>query len=213
MKKPLSIFCDMDGVVVDFLPAAKKLLKNIVHGNEKIFTNYEVEALVKSNKAFLLENIDSIMDLDKMSHKDSNNVRDILYSSIGCDPGLFFSGLKPLQDGLEILWPFINSMGLPVNMLTAPINQNVAYIGTEAIHGKASWTKEWLNPRPQNVYITPAKMKYKYATSMIAGNLEPHILIDDKESTIKAWNKAGGIGILHVTGKSEQTVECLKKYV
>ncbi len=212
MKKPVSIFCDMDGVVADFFPAAEKLMKSIVAGEEKIFINYEVEKIVNENIDFFNKNINSELYLHEKFMMDSQRARDLLFTAIGCNPGLFFSSLIPLEDGINELWPFINSLGIPVNMLTAPIDQNVSFIGTPAIEGKTAWARKWLKPNPKNVYITPARMKYKYALSVVDGDLVPHILIDDKFSTIDAWNKAGGVGILHVPGESMATIEAIKNH-
>ena len=52
------------------------------------------------------------------------------------------------------------------------------------------------------IIIIPAKNKKEYAVT--AGI--PNILIDDKPSTVQAWNSAGGIGILHQPGRSAATV-------
>ena len=37
-----------------------------------------------------------------------------------------------------------------------------------------------------------------------------NIIIDDKASTVKAWNDAGGIGILHTPGGSASTIRQLR---
>jgi|TARA_B110000483_G_scaffold200278_1_gene240498 hypothetical protein len=61
----------------------------------------------------------------------------------------------------------------------------------------AYWKRIWLQ---KNNYMPPdmeklifTSNKHKYAISQIDG--KPNVLIDDKISNIKAWEKAGGIGI------------------
>jgi len=79
--------------------------------------------------------------------------------------------------------------------------------------GKKLWADNWLRPPPSDVVISAARDKLN---SAVSGNIA-NILIDDKASTIKAWNDATeaaglgqGFGILHVTGGSSQTIQQLQ---
>jgi len=75
-------------------------------------------------------------------------------------------------------------------------------------HGMIAPQKQmWLNKH--NIHykanFVPGKsLKYKYATSN-------SIIIDDTQSVIDDWNKAGGIGILHTDAIS--TIAILKMYL
>ena len=76
-----------------------------------------------------------------------------------------------------------------------------------AAEGKKAWAMENLSPPPVEVILSPAKQKAGAATS---GGV-PNVLIDDKVSTIQAWNDAGGIGVLHIPGGSSATISRLQE--
>ena len=57
---------------------------------------------------------------------------------------------------------------------------------------KRAWIKENLNPQPKNIVITPNKPKMAPA---VQHDGTPNILIDDRNTNITEWEKAGGIGI------------------
>ena len=76
-----------------------------------------------------------------------------------------------------------------------------------AEEGKELWVSRWLKPDPDGVIMSPAREKQRYATT----NGVPNVLIDDKLSTIEAWNAAGGIGVHHKPGGSDATVRVLQE--
>ena len=76
-----------------------------------------------------------------------------------------------------------------------------------AEEGKELWVSRWLSPNPDAVVMSPAREKQRYATT----NGVPNVLIDDKLSTIEAWNTAGGIGVHHTPGGSAETVRKLQE--
>jgi len=141
-------------------------------------------------------------------------VKDMYFAAIGIAPGEFFAGLKPLADAMELLWPYINNYNSKhkVKLLSAPIHIRRGYspedeaIIMTAEDGKKQWAEKFLNPAPSEVIITPARFKQECAKSDGISN----ILIDDREENIRDWNAFGGIGILHVMGNSERTIEELK---
>ena len=69
------------------------------------------------------------------------------------------------------------------------------------------WAMENLDPTPVEVILSPASQKAGSATSRGV----PNVLVDDKASTIQAWNDAGGIGILHTPGGSSSTIAKLQE--
>ena len=132
-------------------------------------------------------------------------VRNFMFYVVGIDPGGFYASLLPLEDGVNQLWPFINGTGHAVKLLTAGVKGRP---GTRTSkEGKTMWAMENLNPKPTAVIETAAAQK---AASAEKGGI-PHILIDDKASTIQAWNTAGGIGILHLPGGSSATITRLEE--
>ena len=76
-----------------------------------------------------------------------------------------------------------------------------------AEEGKELWVADWLSPNPAAVVMSPAREKQRYATI----NGVPNVLIDDKLSTVEAWNTAGGIGVHHTPGGSAATVRKLQE--
>lgn len=91
--------------------------------------------------------------------------------------------------------------------LTVP-TQILSSTANEARYDEISKQKKiWLNTH--NITFTPnfvpgKRFKYKFAAP-------DHIIIDDTESVIEDWKKAGGIGILHKYWPT--TLAILKLYV
>lgn len=110
-----------------------------------------------------------------------------------------FSTLDLMPDATELL-NFVSELDTPKEILSSTARpQN---------HGMIAPQKQmWLNKH--NIHykanFVPGKsLKYKYATSN-------SIIIDDTQSVIDDWNKAGGIGILHTDAIS--TIANLKMYL
>jgi hypothetical protein len=110
-----------------------------------------------------------------------------------------FSTLDLMPDATELL-NFVSELDTPKEILSSTARpQN---------HGMIAPQKQmWLNKH--NIHykanFVPGKsLKYKYATSN-------SIIIDDTQSVIDDWNKAGGIGILHTN--AESTIAILKMYL
>lgn len=110
-----------------------------------------------------------------------------------------FSNLELMPDAIELL-DFVNQVDVPKEILSStarPENhemiapQKQIWLLKHNIHYKAN--------------LVPGKsLKYKYATPN-------SIIIDDTQSVIDDWNKAGGIGILHTNAIS--TIGILKMYL
>jgi len=192
------IYCDMDGVLVNFSRGAYDLFGRLFFGSEATHVNEEV--------VNYLESVGS--NISNMNFS-SEEFRYALYSAIGESPGEFFAKLDPHNDGIHFLWSYINKIGLPVSILTAPINNNIPNVGMTAEAGKKAWCDKWLTPRPFNVYVTPAKLKPYFAVNKQTG--APNILIDDRKSTIDAWINRGGIGFLHVPGRGVDTANSINR--
>jgi hypothetical protein len=198
------IFCDMDGVLVDFETSVVTFINHLLDGGS-------VPNVKRSKGHFYRLNLihkEMGKDWRLQTGSDLNLpvIRSFMFISIAANPGAIFASMKPLQDGVDQLWPALNSTDLTVNILSAPINGN-KNASTTASAGKKEWVKNWLTPQPSSIVITPARQKSEYANT----NGVPNILIDDKTSTIDSWNAAGGIGILHTPGNSTKTITGLKE--
>jgi len=195
------IYCDMDGVLVDFAQGAATLINSILDGTRQdlITTSKSIrKALRRIHRDLGPEwRVTSGHDLEVRP------VRSMMMSAIGKRAGEYFRDLPPLSDGVGELWPFINSLGLQVNILSAPIQ---AREGITAEEGKYLWVQKYLNPQPSDFIIVPAIDKQQFA---MTGGV--NIIIDDKASTINQWDTSGGIAILHQTGNSFATIERLRE--
>jgi phosphoglycolate phosphatase-like HAD superfamily hydrolase len=110
-----------------------------------------------------------------------------------------FSTLDLMSDAEELL-QFLHELDVHKEILSSTARPEN--------HGMIAPQKQmWL--LKHNIHykanLVPGKsLKYKYATPN-------SIIIDDTQSVIDDWNKAGGIGILHTDAKS--TIAILKMYL
>lgn len=109
--------------------------------------------------------------------------------------GKGFWATMPWTPGGQKLWSAISKYN--PTLLTAPPREPGGYgLDPASMNGKKSWAKSHLSPAPAGVTFRSAKNKVTIAQRDVAEGLIP-ILIDDKESTIEAWNAAGGIAFHH----------------
>jgi len=203
------IYCDMDGVLVDFESTVIALL-NATLDNERL------PVLPKRNAYYYLRGeVQRKLGDDWRASTTTDlqipEVRSFMFEIVGSNPAAVFSSMQPFPDAVSVLWPFITGSGHVVNVLTAPITaRKHAPEGSTAELGKTQWVANLdngLSPQPTDVIISPARTKPNYAVT----NGVTNILIDDRASTVDAWNAKGGIGILHIPGDSVRTVSELKK--
>jgi hypothetical protein len=196
------IYCDMDGVLVDFVQGASRLANSVLDGNEP---EYYRSKTVRRSIRRIHRDLGAEWRVAGGHDLDIKPVRSMMMAAVSLRAGEFFRDLRPLDDGINLLWPFLNSTGLNVNILSAPIG---AREGITTSEGKFIWTQQHLNPKPtqDNFIIIPAIEKQNYAVTSA-----PNILIDDKTVTIEQWNAQGGIGLLHTPGESQLTIVKLQE--
>jgi hypothetical protein len=201
MKTNSTTYVDMDGVLVDFSTGAVDLLTRIMDGK---VGRYWLDKSKHMRQTLRRVRSDYGDDWRPRNQADLYLPlpRKLMYYAIGFAPGEFFSGLPPLQDGIDELWDFVTKASQRVKLLSAPINAR-RFGAFPAAKGKRYWAEKWLSPAPLDVIVQAAKTKADYAQTDGVAN----VLIDDTEKTISAWRDRGGIGILHKTGDSAGTIQ------
>ena len=133
-ERPYEIFCDLDGVLVDFEGG-------VVEHITSMLQNGEAEDL----KAEIKRDYITIEDMTKRGP-----IRIFMYKTLENHAG-FWENLKWLPGGKE-LWNFIGPRGVAI--LTSPLKY-----GSEI--GKQAWVDNHLNPPPERVFMS--KEKYRWA--------------------------------------------------
>lgn len=187
------IYCDMDGVLVDF---EQGIVDQINKDLQMIRQMKDVKNLVKIKKALASLGRDELIIADMRGKSvTSKPVIDYMYGRVGNDAD-FWANLPWMPNGRE-LWEFI----APYEpfILTSPMQK-----GSEI--GKAFWIDSNLSPAPEKVFMSSEK--YNWAVSETG---EPNVLIDDWSKNIVPWSKKGGIAIQHVNANTAVTIGTLRK--
>ena len=187
------IYCDMDGVLVDF---EQGIVDQINKDLQMIRQMKDVKNLVKIKKALASLGRDELVLADMRGKSvTSKPVIDYMYGRVGNDAD-FWANLPWMPNGRE-LWEFI----APYEpfILTSPMQK-----GSEI--GKAFWIDSNLSPAPEKVFMSSEK--YNWAVSETG---EPNVLIDDWSKNIIPWSKKGGIAIQHVNANTAVTIGTLRK--
>jgi tRNA nucleotidyltransferase (CCA-adding enzyme) len=120
---------------------------------------------------------------------EKTHTEEALWNLIRSKTDHFWLNMDWMPDGKK-LWNFIKTYNPTILTTPAPV--------PNCKEDKKNWFKKEIG----NVPIIFSTKKEKYAGPN-------KILIDDMEKNIKSWEKAGGIGILHIS--TENTIKNLKK--
>jgi len=178
---PYKIYCDMDGVLVDFENGVVEAINKELKSDNPLFPKAAKKVIVSLGRDYI-----TTEDIKKYSPGKSKAAANYMYRLVeGSEE--FWANL-PWQPGGKRLWAYIRQFD--PDILTAPMDKGGKL---DSLTGKLRWVEK-------NLKIDTAKVnfeheKWKYATSE-DGN--PNILIDDFEAKTEPWNDAGGIGILHL---------------
>jgi 5'(3')-deoxyribonucleotidase len=188
---PYQIYCDMDGVLVDFIQGVvKQMNKDIKDSSIQTKEMIKLREVLKEAEETKI----GMKDLDKHFKPRTPVIRaarNYMYKAFA-DDEKFWADLPWMPDGRE-LWEFISQFD--PDILTSPMRK-----GSE--RGKQRWIDEHLKPAPKRVFMS--REKYKWAT-----NGQPSVLIDDFISNTIPWENAGGIAILHTS--AAETLETLEE--
>ena len=164
------IYCDMDGVLVDF---EQGVVDQINKDLQMIRQMEDKKNLVKIQKALDSLGRDEVVLADMRGKSaTSKPVRDYMYGRVGNDAD-FWANLPWMPGGQE-LWSFISPYS--PHILTSPMKK-----GSEV--GKAFWIDANLKPAPNEVHM--GHDKYRWAVNK-DGSF--NILIDDWDKNLSPWS-------------------------
>ena len=194
--KKYQIFCDMDGVLVDFVQgAADQIAKDVE--DPTLTSQKPTGGMTNLGKLRrILEKTGATVDtshIQKSSSKINKAVRNYMYERL-YDDREFWANLPWIPGGREI-WGAIADKDPFI--LTAPM-------GTGSELGKQDWIDKNLMPAPRQVFMSHDKWKWSESN---------HILIDDFMKNIGPWREKGGIGIHHSEKNIDETLSELNKYI
>ena len=176
-KFPYQIYCDMDGVLVDFDSATLKILNDLIVNPEEHQDNRRLyKAILKAKK----EVGDKEITSDHINFGSPyKKVIDLMFRALATNKDSW-AEMDWLEGGKE-LWDFIKPYK-PI-ILTAPVE------GSDASKlGKEEWCAKHLG---EEVEVIVDADKEKYAGTNT-------ILIDDREKNVNKFKDAGGKTILYI---------------
>lgn len=202
------IYCDMDGVLVNFTDYTMALVNDLIAGGDIPWGAEQTKGYRKRLRQIHTRLGPDFKVTDEKQLNDVKEIKNFMFGVIGTNPGEFFLGMPPLNDGVNELWPALKATGRDVYILSAAVSTRIEGTMTSE-QGKVAWVqKHGLDPVKAIVVqadreASTAQKKATYAKT----NGIPNILIDDKQENINNWTSAGGIGILHKPGGSAATIQ------
>jgi 5'(3')-deoxyribonucleotidase len=193
------IYCDMDGVLVDFEQGVVDQV------------NKDLKMIRKMADKKNLTKIQSVLDRlgrDEVSikyfrgaaseaEKFEGSLRKYMYGRVSDDP-TFWANLPWMPGGKE-LWAFIAPY--KPHILTSPMAKGSEY-------GKTMWIHENLGKLSREQKVHMSHKKYKWAVNEDGSS---NVLIDDWSKNTVPWANADGIAIQHVNGNTTATIAKLKE--
>ena len=176
------IYCDMDGVLVDFENNLIKLMNNIVKNYGSLAPKYKqyVKTALQSINAWPIKKNFSFIHKNIKIETSTTEIGRLVSEVIKRNKNFWIS-LPKKRDGI-LLWNFL--MSYPeVYILTIAIDEDCK-------QGKIEWVEKHLGISGNKVFFSNSKnAKSEYAS-------KNSILIDDTKYNIERFQCAGGNGIL-----------------
>lgn len=193
---PFQVYCDLDGVLVDFEKGATDTINADLQNPERVVAlggkhlkrfNKMVRALEELGRELRI----TPEDFSKNAELRISAVRNYMYPRFQ-DDYKFWAGLEWMPDGRE-LWDYIKNFDPLPNILTAPMREDTE--GGDH-RGKRMWVQEELRIDAYDDRVIVEADKAKYA---IADTGAQNVLIDDTLKKINSWEEKGGLAILHTS--------------
>ena len=186
------IYCDLDGVLVNFKKGLPEFVNNFLQGADpRRLSPKTLKAAIKAVQDlggdFESGEIPemSFADFDKAAGK--TKLRNLSYSLIQSADVDFWLNLEWMPDGKQ-LWSYIKKHNPMI--LSAPVGKAI---------GKVEWCKKNLGIPENRIILTHDKYEYaKHNT----------VLIDDMKKNTEPFEQKGGTSILHTSAAS--TIQALK---
>ena len=189
---PYQIYCDMDGVLVDFLSGAIKRMNETIN-----IVDHPLSDIANKVKLEIEADQLEVAHLTKGDPRCVPCAREYMRPLLEDDEE-FWENLPWMPEG-KAIWNAIKHEH-PI-ILTSPMDQN-GYTGS--IKGKEKWIKRELGLDINSRAIF-SHDKYEYANK----GGEPTVLIDDYDKNIKLFKEHGGITIHHL-GDLSKTLGALE---
>jgi len=189
---PYQIYCDMDGVLVDFLTGALNQINKDL--KDETIVNKSIDKLRKKLSELGRDQV-TPQDLDKMDKENRlQAARNYMYRRFENNEK-FWADL-PWAEGGKELWSYISQFDPYI--LTAPMK------GEGSKRGKEIWIENNLNPikPPKKIFMSHQKDNWAVTDG------KPNVLIDDFTINIEPWNNRQKaldlprLGILHTSVES-----------
>ena len=190
IQAPIQVWFDMDGVLADFkesidnnpdLIPLKKVVDTLI---ENDFPEYQGLSMHELKLKLKLEDIDANDRLEQLNILQKNyNKR--MYKIAG-EPG-FFANLKLMPMAVSMIKIATEITGIKANILSAPIGKEKDPHNCSVIE-KRQWIGKYFKGLVNHIIITKNKGRVVESSR--------DILIDDRQTFIDDFTKAGGTGIL-----------------
>jgi 5'(3')-deoxyribonucleotidase len=195
MKKKIKyeIFCDMDGVLVNFEDAAVDSINEALRKK-----NPPLNKIAKRIKNTLKRDFVMLSDLERNSPTQCNHVTEYMYKLLEDDEE-FWLNLEWMPRGKE-LWDSIRDS--KPYILTTPMEK----VGS--MSGKLKWVEKNIGlENVKGVILSCDKKKY----AQDKNSKKINVLIDDFVQNIKPWIKEGGVGLQYNHNDIDKILEKLNQ--